>query len=116
MYFEVPLVLVTACILVSLIWPGQRMPLYIGFFIGFLSVIWPLFREYLTWAWHKLAEILGAATSRIILGVFFFLILVPLAFIFRIFHTDALNLRKKKKSLFVERYHTYAPDDLIHPW
>lgn len=116
MNFEVPLILVTACVAAGLLWPDRREFLYLALILGILSAILPVFRKYLSVAWFRFAELLGMISSRVILGVFFFLILVPLAFLFRIFHKDPLNLRNGKTSVYHERFHTYIPDDLNHPW
>lgn len=116
MNFEVPLILITACVAAGLFWPGYREFFFLAFVIGVLSILLPVFRKYLTIVWFRFTDLFGIFSSRLVLGVFFFLILVPLAFLFRIFHKDPLHLRNENASVYQERRHTYLPDDLIHPW
>jgi len=116
MNFEVPLILTTACIAASLLWPDRREFLFLALMLGILSILWSQFRKYLTIIWFRFAEILGTISSRLVLGVFFFLILVPMAMLFRIFNKDPLTLHNRKSTAYHERIHIYIPDDMINPW
>lgn len=65
----------------------------------------------------KLAEAMGFVMSKIILSVLFFLVLVPVALLARLKRKDPLMLKKRTKgSYFIERNHTYTPDDLSRAW
>ena len=44
-------------------------------------------------AWMALAEIMGFVMTRVILGVFFFVILTPIGLVMRLFGRDALNTK-----------------------
>ena len=50
--------------------------------------------------WMKLGSVLGWINSRIILGIIFFLVLFPIAFIMKLFNYDPL----KKGNKFQESY------------
>ncbi len=48
-------------------------------------------------AWLWLGHLLGAVNSRIILALIFFLLITPVALLFRLFGRDALRLKQVKK-------------------
>lgn len=68
--------------------------------------------------WLKFAGALGAINSRIILSVVFFVLLTPIAFVYRLTHGDFMGLKRRAgaKSYFVEREKTYSSEDLLNPW
>jgi hypothetical protein len=71
----------------------------------------------LAWLWLKLAEILGKVNSRVLLSLVFFIFLVPLALLRRIFVRNALDLKPPVSgTLFHERNHRYTAQDLENPW
>tara|TARA_B110000967_G_C18460714_1_gene352485 strand:- start:122 stop:511 length:390 start_codon:yes stop_codon:yes gene_type:complete len=54
--------------------------------------------------WFKFGILLGNFMSPIILGIVFFVVVTPIAFIMRLFGKDVLNLKKNnKKSYWIER-------------
>ena len=68
--------------------------------------------------WLKFAELLGAFNSKVILTLVFFLFLTPIAFLFRLFSKNPLQLKNDSdtKSLFKERNHTYNRADFEKTW
>lgn len=67
----------------------------------------------IVWVWMKIATVLGAINSRILLGVTFYAILVPISFLKRLFSkTDAMKLKKPQSSVWTTRGHTYTKADL----
>jgi hypothetical protein len=70
-----------------------------------------------TW-WMKLAEYLGAIMSRVLLSVIFYIILLPVALLSKLFSKkDLLNLKKgNASSCYVTRNHVYEAADMEHPW
>ena len=81
-----------------------------------------LFSEYLAekivWGWYKLAEGLGYVSSRILLSIIFFVMLTPLALLYRLTRKqDVLQLnRKQGGSYYTERKHLYVKKDLEKMW
>ncbi|KAA2243606.1 hypothetical protein F0L74_14055 [Chitinophaga agrisoli] len=68
-------------------------------------------------AWVKFGELLGAVNSRIILGIVFCLVVVPVACCRRLARKDPLQLRQFKKgrgSVMQPRDHTFTREDLLH--
>ena len=86
--------------------------------IGFFGVLIPLARRHIVRLWFQLARGLGFINSRIILSVIFFLILVPIALMSRLFSKDKLQLRKKKpgESYYRKRDHKFTADDFKNLW
>lgn len=54
----------------------------------------------LTRAWLWLGHRLGAVNSRIILALVFFLVITPVALLFRLFGRDALRLKRVQESSY----------------
>jgi hypothetical protein len=76
----------------------------------------PLARIITVW-WEKFSRVLAAVNSRIILTIVFYLVLAPLACLYRLFNRDPLRLtRKESGSYYVERNHTYTKVDLEKMW
>ncbi len=76
-----------------------------------------LFARLLTILWYKLSEMLGYISSRILFTVVYFIILFPLAMLYRLFNKNPLSLKNKPgKSLFIERNYVYNAEDFENPW
>ena len=81
-----------------------------------------MFSKYLTakisWAWWKLSELMGAVMSRVILSIIFFVFLVPIAFLSRLFSKkDNLQLKKTTgDTYYISRNHLYETKDLENGW
>lgn len=86
--------------------------LFIGLFLKRLSMR-------IAELWLRFAGIIGAFNSRVILTVIFFLVLTPLALVYRLFHGDFMNIRRHDdpgKSYWSRRDHRYNPKDLGNVW
>lgn len=71
----------------------------------------------ITWIWYKVSELLGSFVPKIVLTLVFFIILWPLAVMFRFFNKDSLQLKKKLYvSNWVERDDEYSDKDLENMW
>jgi len=71
----------------------------------------------ITFWWLRFSAILSGVTNRIILTLLFFLILTPIALVYRLFNKDPLNLeRDDSGSFYSERNHTYLKNDLEKMW
>ena len=60
--------------------------------------------------WMKLGLILGWINSRIILGLVFMIVLLPIAFIMRIFAYDPLKTKRKGETTFRENRQNHQTD------
>jgi hypothetical protein len=114
--FKTILVIVTG--LLALAWIFDVPVLgKIALAIGAISIFVPPAARGIEWAWLKLALALGWVNSRILLSIIFFLFLMPLAWISRMFTKDPLALKNDKRTtLFVERNHLYTGKDLENIW
>ena len=68
--------------------------------------------------WMKFAAILGAFNSRVILTVTFYLILTPLAFVYRIFNRPLVDhfRANNRQSYFEDINKTYTQADFEKTW
>ncbi|NVN99747.1 MAG: hypothetical protein HXX17_10510 [Geobacteraceae bacterium] len=67
--------------------------------------------------WLKFSELLSGINNRVILTLIFYLILTPLALLYRLFNKDLLNLDGRRLlSFYVDRNYTYSKPDLEKMW
>ena len=70
--------------------------------------------------WLSFSERLGTVMTGILLSVVFFVILTPIAVLFRLFHKNVLQLKRARdnesKSYYQIRNHLYHRSDLENPW
>lgn len=106
--------MVTGLLVVAAIF-DEELFAYLALLVGLLSFVPPIGNR-LVWGWYKLAEGLGWFNSRVLLSLVFYLIVTPVAVLFRLFGNDPLLLRDTKGSMFNFRNHTYNKEDLENPW
>lgn len=110
--------LVLVCLVLGLILGGRGW-LWAGAAFLVLNMACPrLFRPF-AFVWLNLSHALGVVVSFIVMSLQFFLLVVPVGIVRRLMGRDAMALRKWRRdgeSVFVERNHTYAPDDLKNPY
>ena len=114
--YKTILVIVTGLLAIAWIF---KIPVLvsIALVIGAISVFIPPAARAIEWAWLKLALALGWVNSRILLSVIYFVFLMPLAWISRLFTKDPLALKRDSRStLFVTRDHLYTGKDLENIW
>ena len=66
--------------------------------------------------WFWIAEKMGYVMSRLILGITFIFILVPLGFLSGLFRKDMMMLKRQGKTYYREREHLFVPKDFKDPW
>ena len=76
--------------------------LWIGFSSLFVGIMQPNLLFYPYVAWMKLGYILGWVNSKIILGLVYLLVLLPIALIMKIFGYDPLKEKKNNQLSFRE--------------
>ncbi|MDR9415209.1 MAG: SxtJ family membrane protein [Gracilimonas sp.] len=108
------LVMVTGLLVLGWLFSSIYL-VYAAGIVGLLSFISPIGNR-IVWGWYKLAEGLGWFNSRVLLSLVYFLIVTPIALLFRLFGNDPLRLKDNKGSLFEFRVHTYKKEDLENPW
>ena len=76
--------------------------LWIGCSSLILGILKPSLLSYPYAAWMKLGHLLGWINSKVILGLVYILVLLPIASIMKIFGYDPLREKKNKKLSFRE--------------
>lgn len=68
--------------------------------------------------WLGLSERLGALNSKVVLALVYFLLLTPLALLFRLCTENPLKLKREPEAetLFRERNHSYGRADFEKMW
>ena len=110
------LVIVTGFLALSYVFHAQILS-HISLALALIFLSSDLLSKGILWVWWKIAHVLGWLNTRILLTVVFYVVLLPFAFLSRIFSKDPLSLKwKKSHSFFVERNHKYQASDLDNPW
>jgi len=82
--------------------PFRTWTLCIGIPAFILSIAKPNLLFYPYKAWMKIGYILGWLNSRIILGLLFYLVVLPISLIMRLLGHDPLRLKKNDQKSFKE--------------
>ena len=88
--------------------PFRVWTLFISLPAGILGILKPGLLLYPYKAWMKLGHILGWLNSRIILGLVYITILLPISMIMRLFGYDPLKINKQKKVTYKEDKTNYS--------
>lgn len=92
--------------------------LYIAVTLLVIAVFIRPLASIITRLWLGFSLLLGRVNSTFILTLVFYLLLTPLAFVYRRFNRDPLKLLQQKQagSLFSIREHTFVKEDLDKMW
>ena len=85
--------------------------------IVLVIMIFPILFYPLAILWFGLSKIMGMITSRILLGIIFYLVVTPVGLARRLYGKDRLNLvnfKKGENSVFINRDHKYDASDMTH--
>ncbi len=90
-------------------------PWVLAIFLGFWALVWPIVLYPFFRFWMALGDILGWINTRIILGVLFYFLFMPLGLMMRLFGYDPM-LRKltsqksyRQQSVVLEKNHMEKP-------
>ncbi|MCB0620689.1 MAG: hypothetical protein KDC43_15845 [Saprospiraceae bacterium] len=97
-------------------WWGKDWMLYVALAVGLLGLLVAPVGKAIHWLWMQFTRILGWVNSRLILSVIFYLVLLPIGWLFRFFQKDPLSLKSRRETYFTDRNHTYTAEDLSKPW
>ena len=92
---------------------------YAAMLLLLAGMIVPLSMRPLAWAWFGLSFLLGQVVPRILFGIVYLLLVVPMGLIRRLLGKDSLRLKLWKQSdasCFVERAHVFGAEDLKQPY
>ena len=89
---------------------------YITIF-GVLTLGVSILRKLFIKLWFSFAKVMGSINGTILLSILFFIIVTPIAILFRLFNKKSKYINNKKKhSYFNERNHLFVKDDLEFPF
>jgi len=97
----------------------KTWPLTLSAGVLVVVMLAPFAFRYPAVVWFGLAQILGTVSSRILLTLLFFALVVPVGLWRRARGRDPLRLRafrKRDDSLFLRRNQRFTRADLIHPF
>ena len=77
--------------------------LIIAFAFGITGIFIPFLARFIAIAWFKLADVLNFVVSKIVLGFVYFIVLVPVAFIYKMVGKDKLSIKKRIESNWMTR-------------
>jgi hypothetical protein len=113
--FETVLVIVLGLIVIY--WfKKYNVLLLSAIFIGMAALLVPAVATGIQWFWMKLSGLMGAVSGRVILTVIYLLVLLPLAFLAKLFGKSSFRLKPGGDTYFKDRNHTYTKEDIMNPW
>ena len=109
------LVISTGFVILFLI-TGKIVFIYIAVGIGLTGIFIKPLAKLITKGWLGLAEILSRIVSTIIMTLVYYLILVPIASIYKMKNKRMLDLKNPGTSMWHQREHQCQKDDLDNAW
>jgi hypothetical protein len=109
------LVFVIVLLILFLIYRNINL-LYAALVLGAIAIFVPALSRKIHDVWMKFAELLGRVMNKVILGIVFYLFLVPIAFLSRFFRKNPLKMKRESGSYFSERNFTYTKKSLEQLW
>jgi hypothetical protein len=113
--FETILTLVIAAVIFGLMLKIKVL-LTIAVILGLIGLFIKPLAELISKIWLKFSELLGTISSKILLSLVYFIFLVPIAFLYKLFNKDSMKIKNKYGSTFIQRNHKYVKEDLEQPW
>jgi hypothetical protein len=112
---ETIITIMVGCIVLFIIFSSSVFWI-VALTVGLAGIASDKLTHWIHLAWFKLADILGFIMSKIILGILFIAVLLPVATLAKLFRKDIMMMKKNYPSYFVDRNITYEPKDLENPW
>jgi hypothetical protein len=112
---ETHLVIATALVIIYLL-KENMLFIWLAAGVGITGILIKPLAKLITKGWFGLAEILSKITSSIIMTIVFYLILFPIATIYKLKNQGMLDLKNPDLSLWHERNHQYQKKDMENAW
>lgn len=112
---EIPLSIVIFMLIIFFL-SKNSIFITVAFVIGLLSLLSDKISYYISWVWQRILRVIGFINAHILLGLVFFVVLLPISLLYRIMNKDSLNLKAGKKSYYLDRDHLYTAKDIENPW
>ena len=94
----------------------QEWALYVSVTVGILAVVSNYLSLQIEWIWLKIGLVLSYIVPNILLSLVFFLFLLPLALVSKLFTKDPLMLSGNRESYFVDVSKEYDPESFKKTW
>jgi hypothetical protein len=110
--------MVLICLLIAF-FAGKHFFYGLAILLILINMIWPNIFKPVAKIWLGISHILGSLMSRIILGIIFLVLVLPVGIVRRAIGKDSLQLKKWKKghaSVFKTRDHEFTSEDIKHPY
>ncbi len=108
---------ITVGFLVLFFFSKQNLLLYIALSVGILGALSSYLADKIDWLWTKIGWILSFIVPNIIMTIIFYLVLVPTAFLSRIFgKSDPMDLKNSQPSLFKKKDTIFSKESFEKPW
>jgi len=94
-----------------------KLLLYISLGFAVIGLLFPGIAKAYSWVWLEFSKLLGKVVSTLVMGVVFFLFLVPIAFLYRLFNKDMLKTGKpKNQTIYIPRNILFTSQDMENIW
>lgn len=90
-----------------------------AFILTLITIIAPIAFYPLAILWYGLSKIISAVSLRIIMGIIYFFLVVPVGLFRQFLGRDSLKVnqfKKSKASVMNDRNHLYVSDDLLYTY
>jgi uncharacterized membrane protein len=94
----------------------QKWALYTSLGVGAISIASSYISQKIEWGWNKLSTLLGYIVPNILLSLVFFVFLLPISLISKLFNKDRLMLSGKHNSYFLDVNRTVDPQSMEKTW
>lgn len=95
---------------------GKQWLLYVALGVGLSGMFSDFLSSKISWAWYKLAEVMGMIVPKILLTIVFYLFLFPIALLSRISNKDPMKLKKGYSSYYADRTTKFKKEDFEKTW
>ncbi len=114
-YRETLLVIVLGFSLLYLVTDREWM-LYLALGTGIAGMLSVRINRWIHHGWFFLGEKMGWVVSKLLLGILYIAILLPVSTLARLSRKEVMNLKSPEKSGYHPRDHQYVPEDLENMW
>jgi len=112
---ETMLTIAVGFIVLFFVFKKQEL-LYVSLAVGLTGMFSDYLSSKISWAWYKLAEVLGMIVPKIILSIVFYFLLFPIALLSRIGSKDPMKLKKGYSSYYSDRTTPFKKEDFEKTW
>ena len=95
---------------------GKTWLLYISVALAVTALLIPAFAVLLGSSLKKVIQALGMVTNTILLTIVYFLLLTPLAILYRIANKKKRKPSLESNSFFIKKEHTFQAEDFNNQW